>query len=112
MKPESQQPSSPNRSRITKYRVTHHAWSRIHSRGLGDRAVSAALRYGRVVHIRGAEIHAIGRREVRAFALQGLDLTAWEGVQVVCSPNGDIVTAYRNHDFRGLRPRRRRYRRR
>ena len=98
--------------RIASFELTQHAWSRATSRGLADGAIDAAMRYGRVVYVRGAQIHAIGRREVQAFARHGVDLGAWEGVQVVCSPDGTIVTAYRNHDFRGLRPRRRSNRRR
>ena len=46
-----------------------------------------------------------GRKEVRKSAKQGIDLCALEGIQVVCSTDGAVVTAYRNRDFRGLRVR-------
>lgn len=85
--------------------LTKHAVERMSRRGLPSAAVSAALDYGRVVHIRGADIHAIGRREVERYEREGMDLTRYEGVQVVCSPEGAVITVYRNHDFRGLRPR-------
>lgn len=86
--------------------LTHHAAKRMKSRALPATAVASVIRYGRIVKIRGAEIHAIGRREVAHFAREGIDLSAWAGVQVVCTTDGVIVTVYRNHDFRGLRPRR------
>jgi hypothetical protein len=76
--------------------------------GTGDRA---ALAYGRRVHVRGATIRAIGRREVARYRSHGIDLAMYEGVQVVCGSDGAVLTAYRNRDFRGLRPRRCRLRR-
>jgi hypothetical protein len=68
-------------------------------------AVEAALRFGRVAHVRGGQIHAIGRKEVARYRQAGIDLTRYEGVQVVCAPDGAILTVYRNRDFRRLRPR-------
>ena len=91
-------------------RLTSHAWRRMCARGLSLEAVEAALGYGRVVHVRGADIHALGRKEVETSKHNGTDLSRFEGVQVVCVGDGTIVTVYRNHDFRGLRPRRRSHR--
>jgi hypothetical protein len=94
--------------------LTKHAAERMSTRSLHTPAVTAAIAYGRVVHIRGAQIHAIGRREVGWCRRDGIDISRFEGVQVVCSADGTILTVYRNSDFSGLRPRgsRRRYRRR
>jgi len=50
----------------------------------------------------------IGRNEVERLIRQGIDLRDYEGVHVVRSADGDIITVYRNRDLRGLRPRRRR----
>lgn len=85
--------------------LTRHAAERMRVRRLRPAAVAAAITYGRVVHVRGADIHVIGRREVESCKLEGIDLARYEGVQVVCSREGAILTVYRNHDFRGLRPR-------
>jgi hypothetical protein len=85
--------------------LTKHAAERMCTRGLPRAAVSAAVRYGRVVHTRGADILVIGRREVEWYGRDGIDLSRYEGVQVVCSTEGAILTVYRNRDFRGLRPR-------
>ena len=90
--------------------MTHHAWKRMTARSLPPSAVKAALEYGRVAYVRGAAIYAIGSKEVERFATEDIDLSRYEGVQVVCTPEGTILTVYRNRDFRGLRPNRRRYR--
>ena len=73
-------------------------------------AVTMALNYGRMVHVRGADIYALGRKEVLRGLEEGVDLSRWEGTQVVCAPEtGAILTVYRNHNFRSLRPGRRRW---
>ena len=90
------------------FRLSRHARLRTNARRFGVAAVEAALAYGRVVYVRGAEIHAIGRREVLRFRQHGIELRAFEGIQVVCRPGaGVVLTVYRNRNFRGLRPRRR-----
>lgn len=84
--------------------LTKHAWERSNARGLSNEAIDAAIQYGRIVHVRGAAVHVIGKKEVRRFAEIGVDLEKFEGVQVVCSSDDEaILTAYRNHDLRGLR---------
>jgi len=85
---------------------THHARQRMSVRGLSPSTVALTLRYGRTVYTRGAEVYALGRKEVRRFARLGVDLSTCEGVQVVCLTDGTVLTAYRNRDFRGLRSRR------
>ena len=90
---------------------TRHAWKRMTERRLSTAAVQAALDHGRVVYVRGAAIYAVGGKEVGRCQQQGIDISDFEGVQVVCKPDGMILTVYRNRDFRGLRPRRQRTRR-
>ena len=85
--------------------LTTHASQRMSGRGLSTAAVTAALMFGRLIHVRGAQIHAVGRKEVEALRREGIDISRYEGVQAVCSPGGTaILTVYRNRDFRGLRP--------
>lgn len=93
------------------YDLTRHAWERMGCRGLSPDKVRRVVNYGRVAHVRGATIYAVGRKEVERFALDGVDLHDVEGIQVVCSDSGNIMTVYRNRNFRGLRPSRRRARR-
>src|SRR3954451_1922601 len=83
--------------------ATLHARSRMQGRGISERAVEDAIFYGRVVYTRGAVVHAIGRNEIAHYAEEGIDLSAYNGVQVVCSRDGSVITVYRNRDFRGLR---------
>lgn len=84
--------------------LTSHARERMATRGLRTDAIDAALAYGRVIHVRGADIYAIGRKEIERYAEDGIDLAAYDGVQVV-STDGVIVTVYRNRSFSGLRNR-------
>ena len=95
-----------------KYKLTRHAWERMCGRGLSLDMVRRVLKWGRVVYVRGATIYAVGRKETERCQQDGIDLSDVEGVQVVCSHSGAVMTAYRNRSFRGLRPRSRRsYRR-
>ena len=88
-----------------KARLTMHASQRMTARGITETAVRAVLDHGRIVHVRGAAVHALGRKEVRCFRRRGIDLAPYEGIHIVCTPDGTILTVYRNQDFRGLRPR-------
>ncbi|MFH1882314.1 MAG: DUF4258 domain-containing protein [Planctomycetota bacterium] len=90
--------------------LSRHAWQRINGRGLSLDAIQRVIKFGRVAHVRGAKIFAVGRKESARFNLESIDLSDVEGVQVVCSDDGVIMTVYRNRDFRGLRPRRQRAR--
>ena len=86
--------------------LTRHALTRMDERDIPAHAVEAALRHGRVVHVRGAEVHVIGQKDILRHQQRGIDLSAYEGVQVLCAASGGaILTVYRNRDLRGLRPR-------
>ncbi len=86
-----------------RFALTQHARERMSHRGIRPRTVDAVLTYGRVIYTRGAYISAIGRKEVRFYAREGIDLTTYEGTQVVVGTDGHVLTVYRNRDFRGLR---------
>ncbi|HZI04384.1 MAG TPA: DUF4258 domain-containing protein [Archangium sp.] len=92
------------------YSLSQHALKRMRSRGLPVEALRAALWFGRVVKTRAAEFYVIGHQEVRRYAQEGIDLSAHEGVHVVCTPEGHVLTVYRNRYLGHLRPRTRRYR--
>ena len=85
--------------------ITKHARSRMNRRRIPPEAVMTVTTYGRVAYVRGAEIYAVGRKEVERYLAEGVDLREVEGIQVVCNPDGAVLTAYRNSNFRGLRPR-------
>lgn len=73
------------------------------ARSLSADALRSALKYGRTVWTRGGRIYAIGRKEVQYYRAHGINLSRFEGVHVVESADGTILTVYRNRDLRGLR---------
>ena len=84
--------------------LTFHAEARLAQRRIPPQAVEAVLAYGRSAFVRGAQIRAIGRREVERFQKKGIDLRPFNGLQVLLASDGShVLTAYRNHDFRGLK---------
>jgi hypothetical protein len=74
------------------------------ARSISIEALRSALKYGRTTWTRGARIFAIGRKEVQFYRAHGVDLSRFEGVHVVESADGTVITVYRNRDLRGLRP--------
>lgn len=86
------------------YRLTEHARERMSHRGISLEALCAAFHFGRVsTRPGGAEVFLVGRREVADARSLGFDLSAYEGVQVVCSMRGHVLTAYRCRRRRRLR---------
>ena len=85
--------------------LTEHARMRLDARRIPTTTVEMTLPFGRERHLKGAPFFAIGRREVERFTRTGVDLRRYEGIHVVCAEDDVVVTAYRNRDFRGLRPR-------
>ena len=93
---------------IGNYFLTKHAKQQMDARRIPAEAVAAALEFGRTMHVRGAVIHAIGKREARKWDRFDVNLLRYEGIQAVCSPEGAVMTVYRNRELRQLRPHRRR----
>ncbi len=92
-------PSTPDRFSFSK-----HAYERMVTRSISRTAVEAALALGRCVETRGAQIFAIGRKEVARYKRDGIDLSKLEGTQVVVA-GGAVITVYRNSNFKSLRAR-------
>ena len=86
-------------------RLTHHAVERSRARGIPTKAIHAALVYGKHRAIRGADVYTVGWREIRLEARHGIDLSRWEGIEVVCAHDGQILTVYRNKNPWALRDR-------
>lgn len=92
------------------FQCTFHAMQRMQCRRIPQAVVEQVLTYGRVAHVRGACIYAVGNREVARWRAWGVRLDAAAGVQVVVDPgSGWVLTCYRNADLRPLR-RKQRYR--
>jgi hypothetical protein len=86
------------------HRISLHAQDQMDARSISTDALRSALKYGRAVWTRGARVYAIGRKEVQFYRAHGIDLARFEGVHVVESVGGTVITVYRNRDLRGLRP--------
>lgn len=86
-------------------RITRHALQRSRERGIPLTAVQAVIDFGHPRSIRGAEIYMIGWRDVRFYRECGLDLSRFEGIEVVCSHDGAVLTVYRNENNKALRNR-------
>ena len=84
-------------------KLTSHATARMTTRGIPIEVTETVIEYGRVVYTRGAVIHAIGRKEIERYRKENINLSDCEGVQVVCSNDGAVMTVYRNHNVHGLR---------
>ncbi len=87
--------------------VSKHAKKRMFARRIDSRALSTVLDVGRRIYTRKAVFYVVGRKEVKRWRSRGVDLSALEGIHVVCTPEGTVKTVYRNRDFRNLRPRHR-----
>jgi hypothetical protein len=85
--------------------LTLHALDRSRTRGIPEDAIEVALEFGKHRGIRGADVFTLGWREVRLCAERGIDVSRWEGIEVVCAHDGRILTVYRNKNPRALRDR-------
>lgn len=98
---------SPNDTRL--HWVTAHAARRMQQRGITAQLLELVLRYGRTLHERGLSFRVIGNKEVERHARHGLDLQRAAGIHVLVEADGAVVTTYRNHDLRKIRPAKRRH---
>ena len=76
--------------------LTKHAWRRLSQRGIGKEGLLAAFDHGRQILERGANILFVGRKEVARAKKRGVDISQHEGIHVVCSHDGMVITLYRN----------------
>ena len=100
--------NSLNGSASNPIHISGHAVCRMNSRRFNVDILETVLEFGRVVYTRGASIHVIGKKEITRYSTKGINLSACEGIHVVCSTDEEtIITMYKNKNFRGLRPRKR-----
>lgn len=80
--------------------MTYHAEARSRARHIPPASIDAVLTYGQCRRNRGAEIYTVGWRDVEWWAQRGIDLTPFEGVEVVCGHSGRVITVYRKRKRR------------
>lgn len=86
------------------YFVSTHAMVRMQQRGIDHIQLEQALCYGRMVRAHGGtRLHVLGRREAQRHGENGLNLSGAEGVHILMSEEGTVITVYRNHELRSLR---------
>jgi len=83
---------------------SQHAQIREAQRGISPKQVVLAYQYGRLIYSRRAIYHVIGSKEIQKYGSIEPELKAMNGVQLVMSSNGTILTAFRNKDLRKVRP--------
>jgi hypothetical protein len=92
---------------MAEHKFTQHGRDRASARRLSPLMRQTVFDFGREVHTRGAVIYVVGNKEVTEAKAFSEDISEIEGWHIVCSRQGEIITAYRNRDLRGLRPRHR-----
>lgn len=81
---------------------SEHAIRRSFGRSISEDAVEATLDYGRRYWNHGSLVFRLDRRSVAKAKAQGVNLHAHEGIHVVLSPDGIVLTAYRNRNCKRL----------
>lgn len=77
---------------------THHAVRRMNARALDPQVIELVQQYGRQLNARGAVYCVVGKKELKRFA-DTIDLSAADGVHVLVSTDGWVLTTYRNRGF-------------
>lgn len=80
--------------------LTYHAAERSRARHIPPATIDVVVTYGRFRHARGAEIYTVGWRDVTWWAERGIDLSPFEGIEVVCGSSGRVITVYRKRKRR------------
>lgn len=81
---------------------SRHALLRMQQRTISHAMVESVMLYGREVRGHDTVIHVVGRRDARCWRMRGVRLDHLEGIHVVCSGDGVVITVYRNREFRGV----------
>ena len=81
-----------------------HALVREGQRGISKKQVMLAYKYGRVIHSRRAVYHVIGNKEIKKYGDTEPELKKMNGVQLIMTPEGTVLPAYRNKELRKVRP--------
>ena len=91
--------------------ITSHARIRMGQPGIQPEVIELVLKYGRKTHSRRAWYYVIGQKEIKRFGDMCAALKELDGMHVVMDDDRtNILTVYRNHDLRRIRPAKRKHR--
>lgn len=79
--------------------LTKHARRRMNVRRISEDDVRVAVDLGRTFFARHAVIKVIGRKEIAHHDVDG-EMAHLDGLHVILSHNGCVITTYRNRHFR------------
>ena len=81
-----------------------HALVREGQRGISKKQVMLAYKYGRVIHAKRAVYRVIGNKEIEKYGSIEKKKKNMNGIQLVMSSKGTVLTTFRNKDLRKVRP--------
>ena len=84
--------------------ITKHAEVRMNKRGITRQMLELVLMFGRKIYARGVVFYVIGKKEIQRFHKKEAGLKNMEGIQVLTSVDGVVITTYLNRDLRAIRP--------
>lgn len=73
-----------------------HSEMRMSQRGIGKDDILIVQQYGRLLYSRNACIHVVGKKEVKKAQKDNINLQKYEGIHVISSAEGTVLTVYRN----------------
>lgn len=82
---------------------TRHVLRRMRQRAISFEMLEGVMLFGRELRGPDTVMHVVGRREVACWRLRGHRIERLQGIHVVCSREGVVLTVYRNSDLRGAR---------
>lgn len=83
-------------------KLSKHARNKMSRRGISKAAILAALDYGRIIYTRKAMFFILGRKQIKKCLKAGINLSRFNGIQVLCAEDGTIITMYKNKSFKKL----------
>ena len=86
------------KSRDSYRALTNHACQRMDQRSITAADVAAVMQYGRIFYTKGTVYHVLGRREIKRL-LPIVDLQHLDGVHIIASHEGIVITVYRDKGF-------------
>lgn len=84
--------------------ITFHAEMRMCQRGICANTLELILQFGRKIRSKGATFYVIGKKEIQKYNTIEPKIKDMEGMQVLISAEGTVITTYRNKNLRSIRP--------